>query len=136
MIPEHVWIFDENRRVYLNKTGGPSYRHHWYKQEISGESKSCWILSNGKMVKKTHAITDDKKVENIIFIHENSYKIAQEVNNCGDADKLRAIMEILNPPNVKDHRAGKLQPASTNDLNPAPVHRLVGRIHFDQGKAF
>ena len=33
-------------------------------------------------------------------------------------------------PNVKDHRAGKLCPTSTNDMNPAPVHRLVGQISF------
>ena len=37
---------------------------------------------------------------------------------------------VSRPPNVKDHRAGKLCPTSTNDMNPAPVHRLVGHLSF------
>ena len=40
--------------------------------------------------------------------------------------RLRAVLSLL--PNVKDHRAGKLCSTSTNDVNPAPVHRLVGQF--------
>ena len=46
--------------------------------------------------------------------------------------KLRKALGYL-PSNVKDHRAGKYCPTSTNDMNPAPVHRLVGQLYHFQG---
>jgi hypothetical protein len=48
----HVWVFDENYRVYPKKepgqpSGGPIYREHWVKREITGETSRSWLISEG-----------------------------------------------------------------------------------------
>ena len=117
MSAKSIWQFDVNRRVYLDGRSGPSYRHHWHKVNVVGETTVSWILSSGKKVKKSNTFSDSD-VEDQIYIHDNKYKIADLVQRIDDADILRAVDAIVRP-NPSDQRAG---------ASPAPLHQVVGWV--------
>ena len=108
MSAKSIWQFDVNRRVYLDGRSGPSYRHHWHKVNVVGETTVSWILSSGKKVKKSNTFSDSD-VEDQIYIHDNKYKIADLVQHIDDAETLRAVDAIVRP-NPSDQRAGGSQP--------------------------
>lgn len=110
-IGDKVWIKDENHRIYFdpegNKLNSPWYRGYFVEYHISGETNQSWIVGNHKVNKKTLTYktepgkdgilyTSEEQIEQISWIHQNQYKIADRVKFCNDIDKLKKIEEILN----------------------------------------
>jgi len=116
----HVWIFDNNRRIYppapkgrLWASGGPIYRDHWVKHEVTGETRVSYITKYGGKVPKKggygYALTIDE-VEDDVWLHDHRHKIAKLVGEIQDVALLRKVAEAAGyMPNVE--RSG---PAAQN----------------------
>lgn len=122
-VGDKVWIFDSNRRRYEDDKGNKLvscwYRGHFSENYIIGETKQSWIVgckgssldnrNNYKVNKKnlTYSTTNmygkdgrlyisEEEVEQNCWLHDNRYKIREQVERCSDYDKLKNIEEILN----------------------------------------
>ena len=110
----------------VNRLVGQTFRNSemvaFYK-----DSADFRILITQDPVLKACFDTGQSPLQTIIFLADRAEAMRKK---CEDLYKngLPPIYVCL--PNVKDHRAGKLCPTSTNDMNPAPVHRLVGHLSF------
>ena len=93
------WLFDSNRRVYREGGGGgPVYREHWRKVEITGSTSRSWVTSwDQKIPKKGRrgVAFSQEEVDADVWIHSCSYGVSEAVRNCGDYEKLKKIAEIL-----------------------------------------
>ena len=86
MVGESVWVFDINRRVYIddgNRLSNPIWLQHWRECKIVGETSRSWILNylNRKVPKKGY---DPKDVcfskEGLIreaWAHNNRHHISK-----------------------------------------------------------
>lgn len=99
----HVWIFDINRRVYppaqkgkIWADGGPIYREHWVKHEVTGETRVSWITRYGAKVPKKGGpgiALSLTEVEDAVWLHDHKYKIARCIELIRDASLLRAVAD-------------------------------------------
>lgn len=111
-IGDVVYRFDENRRVYRDKSfgggGGPVYREHFEPLKIVGENRVSWILEHGwKVNKKTfrgevaayqfggRGFFTAEGMENDIWDHEHRHKIVDAVRRVATIDQLRRVADIL-----------------------------------------
>jgi hypothetical protein len=105
--PTHVWVFDENRRVYPvnapRKIGGsPIYREHWAKREIIGETLRSWLISEGwKTVKIPKSGADprlflfnEKDVDDNVWVNDHRYRIQRLIPTLSP-DQLRQVAELI-----------------------------------------
>ena len=114
--PAHIWVFDSSRRVYREVTpdekaagklwagGGPIWREHWIKLEITGETSRSWITERGHKVPKKGAdphqfLFSEKQVEQSAWDKDHRHKIVQRIewrgSNGISLTQLEAIAEIL-----------------------------------------
>lgn len=99
-LPEFVFVFDLNNRVYEKDVngrtfGGPIYREHWCKYEVIGEEKRSWLVNEypGKITKaKAKFIAD---VDEDCWLNDNRYKIIEDIKRCTDSATLRAIAKLV-----------------------------------------
>jgi hypothetical protein len=102
--PEHVWVFDSNRRIYpptpsgrLWASGGPIYREHWVKRKVTGETRVSFLIDNGTKVPKRggrgFAFTLDE-VEDDVWRHDHRHKIANLIDRI-EPQLLRKIAEMI-----------------------------------------
>ena len=102
-IGDPVWIFDINRRVYKDGRGGPIWREHWVKREVTGETSRSWIVGKGweerKIPKKGETPHDicwsEEEINRRAFVEEHSYRISEKVRRVTDYDTLKKIAEIV-----------------------------------------
>jgi hypothetical protein len=95
--PEYVWIFDINRRIYNRDEngrayGGPVWREHWQKHEITGETIRSWIRDN---VDLRSICFTDQELEDVIYIHDNERHIAERVRKITDVKLLKQVAELI-----------------------------------------
>lgn len=98
-----VWVFDINLRKYRRdengrSVGGPIWREHWQRQEIVGETRRSWITNYGKKIPKAGArgiAFSEEEIEREAFVHENSHKIAFEVQQIKDHELLKKVAELI-----------------------------------------
>lgn len=119
-VADKVWIFDINTRRYEDDKGNKLdrcwYRGHFVEKYIVGETKQSWIVghkeasidnrSNLKVNKKTltyksnygtdgKLYTSEEEINRACWLHDNHYRIQEQVRWCKDYDKLKKIEEIL-----------------------------------------
>jgi len=119
-IGDKVWIFDSNKRSYVDDKGNKLdrcwYKYHFDERYIIGETKVSWIIgyesnkienkNNIKVNKKTLEYPyqsclngilyiSEEQIDRVCWIEENKYKIRDMVGMCKDYDKLKKIKEIL-----------------------------------------
>ena len=111
-IVRHVWIFDNNRRIYppapkgrLWTSGGPIYREHWVRHEVTGETRMSYITKYGGKVPKKgghgFALTL-VEVEDDVWRHDHRHRIAKLVGEIQDVELLRKVAEAAGyMPNTK-----------------------------------
>jgi len=104
-IPEHVWVFDVNHRVYRDLTdadraagrfyasGPPIYREHWRKRKVTGQTRLSWLLEHGAKIRKDSkdVMTSEAELDDRCFVHDHAYLIAERVRQTTDAATLRFI---------------------------------------------
>jgi len=106
-IGSKIWVYDENKRVYVddagNKTNSPNPRHYWRECEIVGENKTSWIAGyhdeikiNKKTLASRHQIAYSlDEIERWLFVHYHRFALIDALRYCTDCDKLKAIAKIL-----------------------------------------
>lgn len=103
-IGDSVWLFDINRRVYVddqgNRTSVPVWLHHWHECKIVGETSRSWILNyfNKKVPKKD---ADNRQVcfcwEQVLgyaWVHNNRSKIELAIRGLS-LEKLREVAAVI-----------------------------------------
>lgn len=100
-----IWVFDTNHRVYEdddgNRISSPNYRHYWQEKKVISETTRSWILSNGFKIpknptKQSYGVAFSKEeVERRVWIHNNQFKIAEQIRVIRDYDKLKRISDII-----------------------------------------
>ncbi len=108
-IGDPAWIFDVNRRVYRKGPdgkslgGGPVWREHWIKREVTAETSRSWIIgpeyAMTKVPKKGPVPPDvcfsEEEIDRQAFIQENGYRIGERVGRLNDYTKLKQIAELI-----------------------------------------
>jgi len=99
---DHVWIFDINHRVYPeNKRGfsnSPIWKKHWVKHEIVSETSRSWVTKWGKKVPKKgsqNIAFSEEEINKAAYIHDNAYKISENVRYIKDHDLLLKVAELI-----------------------------------------
>lgn len=104
---KEVWIFDENRRIYLdargNKTQSPAFVHHWVKRTITSETSRSWVVNfygeEHKIPKKDPPkwkyLFSEQELAEVVFIHDNALKIAEKVRGLKDYKILKQIADLV-----------------------------------------
>ncbi len=109
-IGDTLYRFDENRRVYERGPDGRTsinskliYRGHFAPITVIGETSRSWICGNEyfqikrpKSGRGNSLIFTEDEMEQRIYIKENAHKIVWRVQCLEDANKLKAIAEIVN----------------------------------------
>lgn len=108
-VPEYVWVFDVNRRVYREltpeekangrfyATGGPIYREHWRKKKVIGQTRLSWLLEHGDKIRKDarDVAVSDEELDDRCYVHDHAHKIGGVVDALKDASVLRAIAAMI-----------------------------------------
>jgi len=111
---EVYYKYDGNHRVYTDpETGirhsGPIYKYSFVPYFKVGETsrsilmyrfEKCNDLDRANKVPKKESLKDygyltKQEMEDDIWMHDNKYKISQEVGLCRSITKLKAILAIL-----------------------------------------
>jgi hypothetical protein len=105
--PTHVWVFDENRRVYPKKEPGdlsasPIYREHWVKHPIIGETARSWLIGPTwrptKIPKRgadPHLVLfNEKDVNDNVWCNIHRYQIQRLIPTLSP-DQLRQVAELI-----------------------------------------
>jgi hypothetical protein len=104
--PTHVWVFDENRRVYPvtapgEISGSPIYREHWAKHLIIGETTRSWLIDPWERVKIPKRDADprrflfsEKDVDDNVWVNDHRYRIQQLIPTLSP-EKLRQVAELI-----------------------------------------
>lgn len=106
---EHVWIFDSNRRKYID--GKIVYAEHFVKVPVVRETPRSWVVkyqnTEYNVNKTTRTIPTAKfgmsaivyfsqdDVDNAVWVHDNAYRIATMVRDCKSAATLKVIEAYL-----------------------------------------
>lgn len=103
--PEYIWIYDSNRRSYVdengNKTHSPVYRYSWMKHKVTGETTRSWLLEYGQKAPKkpnqwqrdSYAYSE-QELEDFIWVNDKALEIAAIVRKA-DAQTLRKVAEVI-----------------------------------------
>lgn len=110
-VGDKVWVFDINRRMYIdpdgNKLNSPWYRGHFVERYIIGETRVSWIVGYTKTTNEKHGFKikkkeandklylNEKQINNACWIHKNKYKIKDKINYCNDYETLKQIDDLL-----------------------------------------
>ena len=103
-VGDPVWVFDINRRVYASDgRGGPIWREHWVKRQITAETTRSWIVGEGwaqiKIPKKgeqPHGIAwSEQEIERRAYVEENSHRIADKLRHIRDYETLSKVAELI-----------------------------------------
>lgn len=111
---EVYYKYDGNHRVYLDpETGerhsGPIYKYSFVPYFKVGETsrsilmyrfEKCRDLNDANKVPKKESLKDygyltKQEMEDDIWMHENAYKLGEDVRRCKDINKLKAIKKIM-----------------------------------------
>lgn len=103
---QHVWIFDQNRRVYpptpsghkWASSGPPIYREHWVKHEVVDETKRSYVTKYGTKVPKTGGrgfALSEREVDLDVWLHDNRHKICRQIEMMQDAELLMKVAELI-----------------------------------------
>ena len=105
--PTHFWYFDENRRVYANRSAftSPIWREHWRKAEVVGETSRSWVVGRGygstKIPKKGPLprgwARSEAEVDERCWEHEHRHRIQQQLNWM-DVGVLRQVAQLIGYP--------------------------------------
>jgi hypothetical protein len=101
-----IWIFDNNRRVYLKdpqtglSCGSPIWREHWVKATIADENSRSWITQRGIKIPKKGPLPkgmslSEEDIENKAFVIENALPIADRVRAISDHEILKKVAELI-----------------------------------------
>lgn len=105
-VGQTVYYFDQNRRVYREDKSGPIYKEYFRPLEIKDENDKEFILDWGTINKRSGLLrfnrdrgtvrffTEEEK-EDMTYIEDNGYKLADKVRHIKDAGKLKMIAKIL-----------------------------------------
>jgi hypothetical protein len=117
-IGDTIWRFEENRRIYPPKEKGrvfssdsPIWREHWVAEKIVGETSRSWLVgfdlrakwSLRKLPKvafkdgrcpRGFALSQEH-ITKLEWVHNNHYRLSNEVNRCDDPDVLQEIARIV-----------------------------------------
>lgn len=102
--PNHIWVFDINRRIYGPDNPGPIWREHWKKCEVLGETSRSWILDRHgqiKVPKKRNEIQrrifafSESEIDDLEWVEKHKYKIAREVELSSNPAVLRTIASLV-----------------------------------------
>ena len=99
MVPDAVYRFDINRRVYEKRggfgSGGAIYREHWVKFTVIGETKMSWLVKEypHKLAKKK--VMTASEVDDDCWVHGNAHRIIDKIRQCNDASVLRAVADLV-----------------------------------------
>lgn len=103
-IGDSVWLFDVNRRVYVdeggNRLSSPIWLHHWRECKIVGETSRSWILDyfNKKVPKKgynakTICFSEEELIREA-WAHNNRYHITEAIRGL-NAEKLKEVASVI-----------------------------------------
>jgi len=104
--PTHVWVFDENRRIYPvtapgEISGSPIYREHWVKCEIIAETARSWLIDPREGVKVLKRGVDprrflfsEKDVDDDVWANDHRYRIERLIHTLSP-EKLRQVAELI-----------------------------------------
>jgi predicted DNA-binding transcriptional regulator AlpA len=100
--PTHVWIFDENRRVYGKDRSEPIWREHWRRREITGETSRSWIVEGYPELKipknsktpQRHLAWSEKELDQLCWLHEHRYRIVRDVESLPAAELIKVASLI------------------------------------------
>lgn len=99
-----VLVFDGNRRIYLRKGEGPSYRHHFKPMRIVGETSRSWLVGWSaesackatKFAKAAPGFFGLLDAEDAIWRNDNAYRISETIRwGRFPTDQLREIAKII-----------------------------------------
>lgn len=98
-----VWIFDINVRKYRRDEngrsfGGPIWREHWVRHEITGETSRSWITNRNKKIPKSGGrgiAFCEEDIDRAAFVEENRYRIGQAVGAIRDYDLLKKVADLI-----------------------------------------
>lgn len=102
MVGRTIWAYDVNRRCYERdgnnrSVGSPIFRKSWVKVEIVGETRVSWLLRNGVKIPKRDTkgfAFSEEELDQICYVHDNSYKIAEVVRRLKYTD-LKKVADII-----------------------------------------
>jgi hypothetical protein len=105
--PTHIWVFDENRRIYPKEEPGqfsrsPIYREHWVKREIIGETSRSWLIGPAwgpvKVPKRgadsRRFLFSEKDVDDDVWANDHRYRIERLIQTLSP-DQLRQVAELI-----------------------------------------
>ena len=94
-VGNRVWLFDENRRVYVKGGHSPVYSKHFYQAVIEGETSRSWVVNGQKFAKNNPmGLYTDAQKEGKMWANVERYKIVDKVNRCS-TEILKKIFEIF-----------------------------------------
>ncbi len=99
--PTHVWLFDENRRVYGEDHSAPIWREHWVKREITGETSRSWIVAIAGQERKIPKKGDHRgvawseaEVNRKAWIKDHRHRITRAIEHLS-TDDLIAVARLI-----------------------------------------
>lgn len=95
--PTHVWIFNENHRVYGKDRSAPIWREHWRRREITGETSRSWIVGGYSELKipknpktpQRHIAWSEKELDQLCWLREHRYRIVRSVESLPAAELIK-----------------------------------------------
>lgn len=105
-VGDKVFIFDINHREYEmdasgRSHGGPIYLKHFVETEIVGETSRSWIVQRYSQKKKkkpehfSEGVLTLGQVLDQVYLHEHSYRIAEQVRSINDVRVLREVANLI-----------------------------------------
>lgn len=101
--PTHIWIFDQNRRVYRKDKNGipsgpPIWRERWRKATVVGETSRSWITNFSEKIpkkgcNKRMVCFSEKELDRLSYVEENRRKIS-DIVICLDYSRLKQVADI------------------------------------------
>lgn len=109
-----VWVFDANRRVYVEGRSGPVYSHHFIAVEVVGQTSRSWLLKGRGLDLKADKATglllgrvgpglsrrvyaSAQEVEDACWMHDNRQALDRAVRS-DDCSRLRVVYDLLTAP--------------------------------------
>lgn len=102
-VGDPVWIFNQNRRVYVKHQSGPIWREHWEKKSVLGETSRSWLVGREyeqiKIPKKGPqpwgVCWSEEEVTRRAYVNDNAYKISDLVRRIDDCDTLKKVADLV-----------------------------------------
>jgi len=99
-VGDEYFFYDANRRVYEEGTLGPTYRGHFRKIKITGETSRSWITDNWRIMKVPKsdpwkALCTPEMIDDGEWKHAHAYRISDRVLRDASVEQLREIAKII-----------------------------------------